>query len=124
MVNLNLPWRPDEDGHLNELWCDPKLTAANIGALLGRPRNSVIGRVNRLRAKEGADRWPMRPSHPPKEPKVRKLPPPSKPIKPILPDRVTVGYTDRCFWTECGRHKERGNYCKAHAEIMYVPRRA
>ena len=131
MEKSNLPWRPNEVAELQELWQDIKLTATNIGALLGRPRNSVIGRVNRMRAKEGEERWPRRGSRPVarkrgaynRRAKSKDDPGPKPPPKPILPDRVTVEYTSRCFWTGCSRPKVRGNYCGGHAEIMYIPRR-
>lgn len=130
MKTNNLPWLPNEVAELQELWQDINLTATNIGELLGRPRNSVIGRINRMRSKEGEERWPMRTSRPlrPKQTyKVKELKSKSKPVpapKPILPDKVTVEYTSRCFWTGCGKVKVRGNYCAGHAEIMYIPRRA
>lgn len=123
--------------HLQELWSEPSNPSAEkIGQIIGRTRNAVIGRVNRMRSREGVERWPERVGFPrptPKaevrlkempKPKLEPSPSPPRKIAPVLPNEVTLGLSSRCSWTGCVEAKTRGNYCKEHAEVMYVPRKA
>jgi len=130
-INNNPPWRPEEVEKLHELWNhETRPDAKRIGELIGRPRNSVLGRVFRMRAKEGEERWPMhmRPVKPKRIKRIRhaKQVPEEvseKIIVPALPDRVTEAYGSRCHWTDCAKPKNRGHYCADHARVMYQPQK-
>lgn len=145
----NPPWSTEEIEQLRILWNEfPHLNAVEIGYKLSRPRNSVLGRVFRMRAKEGEERWPQRayapkaiyktpraprkaahrpkfqlkqkprPVESPPEPDVEKV------VIPQLPDRVIARPSMRCQWVDCTEQKVRGSYCADHARIVYLPREA
>jgi hypothetical protein len=41
-------WTVTEEKQLRTLWRNIRLSAADIGAILGRTRNSVLGKITRL----------------------------------------------------------------------------
>lgn len=51
-------WKDNRE-ELRALWLSP-LSAREIGEKLGAGKNAIIGAVNRARAAEGEDRWPVR----------------------------------------------------------------
>jgi hypothetical protein len=98
-------WSDEEVEHLIRLWNADELSASEIGTLLGRSRNSIIGCVHRLKL-------------PPKQPGVlprnrRRLPkkvrlkvvplfPPRPPVQlTLIEPRPSVVFLERHSW-ECG----------------------
>jgi len=72
-------WEADEIYRLNGLWLAGD-SIETIGKKMGRTKNSVTGKVNRLRADEGEGKWPVRgspikPAGSGKNPGRRKRPP-------------------------------------------------
>ena len=43
------PWSAEEEALLERLWNEEKLSGAEIGQLLGRSKNSVVGKARRLK---------------------------------------------------------------------------
>ncbi len=86
-------WTVEQDARLKELW--PDQSAREIGALMGKTRNSVIGRANRLalpmkKAKPGRPRVARVP-RPPRPPRVMMTHRPTKRIEPaIIPEPMPV----------------------------------
>ena len=54
-------WTDDETEELQRLWVSGTSQAA-IGREMGRPKNSINSKVNRMRKIEGEERWPERES--------------------------------------------------------------
>ena len=48
VVTGRTPWTEGEDAALYLMWIDPEVSTRQIGEALGRSRNAVIGRANRL----------------------------------------------------------------------------
>lgn len=45
---VDLPWLPADEQRLAELWADPVMSAAKIGQRMGRTKNSVVAKAQRL----------------------------------------------------------------------------
>lgn len=132
-----------------ELWLKDK-TTTEIGALLGMTRNSIAGRIHRLRSKghiaprRAAQRYTP-PAYPPKiknrriirqikkgviEPPQMPLPVPKKPavvqtektLMQLRPDscRYIIYMGEKRETLYCGAPKERGSYCKSHGALCYI----
>jgi GcrA cell cycle regulator len=62
-------WTPEQIGELRELCADARLSAGDIAAQIGKTRNAVIGKSNRL----GITRAKKRPAKPKNRPAVRSM---------------------------------------------------
>ena len=82
-------------------------TAREIGDKIGKTRNAVIGKINRLKL-------PFRPK---KDPTKKKA---SLPIKASMPP-LTSGCQWDCDWEWCGKPTRPGSaYCQAHYEVSIL----
>lgn len=52
-------WTPEDVERLRTMWIEGA-SAPEIAKALGRTRNSILGRIFRMRDREGAERWPVR----------------------------------------------------------------
>ena len=75
------------DAELHAVWCrEPRLSLAEMGALLGLTRHAIEARVSRARAREGEAKWPRRPSIIPKQrkaPMAQPLAPGTRTLPPL-----------------------------------------
>ena len=130
-------WTPEEDARLRELHAqrNPTLSYTEIAAVIGRKRNSCIGRAHRL---DLPDRSEMR-NHGRRSAPIHRHGPVSTTrlfnaqhrqvaaVRTVLADG-SAG----CLWpsgdrpfTFCGCPVEKGlPYCAEHARLAYRPRRA
>lgn len=125
-------WSSEEDTILLELLKQGK-TAAQIGSVLGRPRNSVIGRSHRLRDKKGeGTNASFRDNSRPKIPRVRKPRPFALETFLVFDEKQTLATSilnlrsDQCRWplsnTFCEDVRAEGrSYCPAHCRLAYRP---
>ena len=140
--NLGFAWTPKSEAWLRWLWNERKLTASQIGSLLGVTRNTVIGKARRMgldrrntanQRKLVADRrkrWRKRPTRP--LIKVEAMPDPIPAPRPAVPVGQHVLLIDlqshHCRWPIgeppemlfCGAVKNgSSSYCEAHARRAY-----
>lgn len=144
-------WTPDMDAQITTLWYEGR-SATQIGALVGKTRNAVIGRVHRLRLKRAMA------SPPPAKPKPHRRggaapsrirsarlasPKPAKATVAKSPDIHLVPSETARHWTtrgygECafpvagdGEHVlsccaatgDGATYCADHRKVMYARER-
>lgn len=107
-------WTAEEDAELLRLLAEG-LTSRAIGAVLNRPRNSVIGRANRLQKSV----FKTRDDNTPKKIYV-------KPRPITLADSLLALRHGQCRWplerSFCEKDQEPGrSYCAAHNQISYHP---
>jgi len=111
---VNNAWTDEEVIKLTELWKQGK-TATEISIELNsvwkrnRSRNSVIGKVHRLKLDGRPD--PIKRKNNTETLDVNELP-----ISKFTEGPKAIRY---CHHTECFAVKERGNYCGYHAELYY-----
>lgn len=95
------PWSSTDDATLTRLWSVEKATSGEIARTLGRTRNAVIGRINRLQLMRKGPRvhvlTPRRPVARAAKPRTAK-PKPSASLKktngyPWAPDAFFLPYT-------------------------------
>jgi hypothetical protein len=95
------PWTGSETVRLRELWANPELSCAEMGAQLGRSKNSVIGQAHRLGLPKRARQPTLLPKFLPHRSGsgggvMAKAAPLSKPPQPVrlsslkLPKRATI----------------------------------
>lgn len=142
-----MTWSEEREARLRELWPDPDLSCAAIGAELGVSRSAVIGKANRL----GLGPKPSHSPHTAKPPRIRKPKPstlgnvwgpfPRLKPEPFIP-RVIEAPPSRgksilrlarndCRWAThedektgqhrfCGHPRANGKpYCEAHCLLAY-----
>lgn len=138
-------WTADEEAILRRLWPDKEHSASSIAEIIGRSRNSIIGRAHRLGLSErpvkaryvgslrkaveaNAAKKAARGEKP--TPRFPSAPAPiQKPVVPELPSRSPVGFTlgGGCRWLEgdglftaCGSERVTGRpYCPGHLARAY-----
>lgn len=62
MRPCDVEWTAEEVERLHDLYTVKGMSMRACGRELNRDSSSISGKVNRMRAKEGATRWPQRPS--------------------------------------------------------------
>jgi hypothetical protein len=139
MVNYYILWPADREARLIELHLAGE-TSRVIADEFGLSRNSIIGKIQRLRA---AGRLPKLPPEKQNQKSVaqkelamvrrlkgaptppKPLPKPEPPVDGIL---LTETLEHHCRWPVrgegydmkvCGHHKVTGAYCAKHAKIAY-----
>lgn len=143
----NFVWTEDADAIVTKMRAEG-CSASIIGAAIGVTRNSVIGRVHRLKLPMQkytlkSLRMPPKPRRPRPE-RTAPFQPPSKVALPpasieVTPSEITLLNipfleTDslHCRWIEgtasehatvCGHIISKGSYCAYHAKIVYEPAR-
>jgi len=117
------------------LWNSGK-TGAEIGAMYGVSRCSIIGLINRMKAK-GADVFGKPKIKKPKAPRIKKTMKVVAPIKKTRPTinlaenielidltprscRYVVSEVDASPILFCGKEIEHRSYCEEHAKICYI----
>jgi GcrA cell cycle regulator len=143
-TNNKIPWTMEDDLLLSKLWKEDH-TATEIGRLMGRTKNSVIGRARRIgvssgdgnrkvkmiqkialerhakkRTVESAITYikPPRP-RPKKTPRVEEFEY-AKPLLDRVPGECAYPVKIGEDWYSCCAPVRRGSYCDWHAKIMYV----
>jgi GcrA cell cycle regulator len=130
-----MDWTTSEDELVIKLWTDGK-SSSQIAAVIGRSRNSVIGRVSRLRGEGKPLQVRGRVLPPVRKPRVT----PSKPTLVVTPVGKTkaspaVGSLvqsllnlrhDQCRWpldgVFCDEVREEGRpYCAHHRKMSFRP---
>ena len=139
----SLVWPEQDVETLVKLW--PTHSAKEIGALMGRTRNSVIGKVNRMALpmkREKLEAVRKRTPTVPKAPRVRKPLPPRQRVEPMViaaPEPVNgglhilelehnhckevIGYgTPDLLARYCGHDRKDGSsFCQFHHAKNYNP---
>lgn len=138
-MSLINSWTMEQLDTLRKMWAEGR-TAREIGAVLKRNRNSILGKAHRLGLpKHDGANTPRKPDVRvgrvrtfPKQ-KHKRLPPMHLQIV-TAPDTVPVPLNDRtgcCYPTTaegphlfCNAPKSTGDYCEFHYQLMYPKRRA
>jgi hypothetical protein len=135
---------------LRKLWeTRLDLGTADLAEIFGRRRNSIISKIGRMRALEGAHRWPMRQEgtggrrrgnklnyydkRRARLPKPAEIAQAAKPSMPVLPvtsldnneeprPRLRFDPLPPRSCVVCGAPRGRGSYCLEHAKAIYQPR--
>lgn len=97
MMRASSPWSTEEDEKLRELWGDKKHSAREIGILMDRSKNSVIGRANRLGLAEkrrGAQKM-ANPRKVWKQIKAKRAKPPKIPVSKVVSKVVSTKPPER-----------------------------
>ena len=100
-------WTDEQIAELKRLWCANELTTAQIGKKIGRTKNAVIGKANRL-------------GLPPKTGKLFEPIPPRVSLSPPPLHRAAscawpIGDPMQPDFRLCGAEIARGSYCATHA---------
>jgi hypothetical protein len=135
-------WLPEQDDELRRLaLAIPRISYTTIAAMMGRTKNSVIGRAQRIalppreKARTGRPSVP-RPAYRSPPMRLRPIPeiapPPPAELPPERPPagKLTIMDLRQCDcrwidsdgepWFYCGEPVVRGlAYCESHAEIAY-----
>lgn len=85
---MTFTWTPEAITEATRLYVEGRLSAAQIGDILGTTKMSVIGKMNRLcvvSPRTKADNVPPRAIREPKPAKLARLPPVHAPQKPVEP---------------------------------------
>jgi hypothetical protein len=145
-----MSWTAEANAQLTEMWNVQGLTSTEIANALGKTRNAVIGRADRLglsRRKHGShgtghqqapgSRAPKKHhlwfgSQPPQMPKLEVLPLP-KPTNEIPTVSLLGRKPSQCAWickdggldelTMCGAPMAYRSFCEGHARRAYQVRR-
>jgi GcrA cell cycle regulator len=130
-------WTEDRKKQLMELW--DQYSNSQIGAVIGCSRNAVSGAAHRL----GLKKEPKKASKSPRPRQRKKLTEEEKAIRrkpklmadiikgedllPLL-DSIVELRSDECAYPYgvmsfkfCGRPRDRGSFCEAHAQLCYQP---
>ena len=116
---MGLKWKPEEDAALLKLLSEGK-SAREVAGILGRPRNSIIGRSHRLRDKNVS--VPERPRKPLKAAKVAE----SFPDCGEMAQSLLNLTRHQCRWPLdnkfCDAEQQPGrSYCPEHVKLSYRP---
>jgi GcrA cell cycle regulator len=100
-------WTAEQEAELDRLWCANELTTAQIGKKIGRTKNAVIGKANRM-------------GLPPKTGKLFEPIPPRVSLSPPPMHRAAscawpIGGPGQPDFRLCGAEIARGSYCATHA---------
>ncbi len=138
-MSLTQPWTMEQLDTLRSMWAEGR-TAREIGAVLKRTRNSILGKAHRLGLpKHQGANTPRKPDT--RVGRVRTFPKQrNKRLPPMhfkviaVPDTVSVTLNERtgcCYPTTnesphlfCNAPKSTGDYCEFHYQLMYPKRRA
>jgi transposase len=60
MATVERPWTDHEIARMHPWYTRDGLSISEIGRRLGRTKNMVTAKINRLREAEGTERWPER----------------------------------------------------------------